>query len=94
MKPTDRHCSDCRHRVDDECRHPQAEFHWGRYLRMHGHMPDEKKAWYRWPKAPGWCGYFLPTDGWLVARVGVTISRNKEALLKIIGDKRKKKEAA
>lgn len=93
MKPTDRSCADCRHCLGDECRHPQAKFHWGRYLGVMIHLPEGKN--YFWPKAPGWCGYFLPTDGWLVARAGATLSRNKDALLKIIGgDKRKKKEAA
>lgn len=89
----DRRCAECRHCVDDLCKHPQAKFHWGNYLNVITYMPEAKKASCVWPKAPGWCGYFEPTDGWLVAFAERALGLERERLERIYKAPKKSKAA-
>jgi len=55
-----RACVDCLHRNGEDCRHPQAEWHWGHFLGL-----DARYSPPRWPKADRGCGFFKPTEQWI-----------------------------
>jgi hypothetical protein len=61
-----RHCGACIHFNVDKgtCHHPQAEHGWG-FLK--GLDAFHIRSYRRWPQAPGWCGFFNPNEGWLLA---------------------------
>lgn len=71
-----RNCGSCIHwnAVDDTCHHAQAADDWGRLKGMANFIPERSYFARRWPQAPGWCGFFNPTEGWLLAAVAATSS--------------------
>ncbi len=71
MTESRRTCGSCIHLNVDKgtCHHPQAENAWGHLKGMANFMPEASYRARRWPVAPGWCGYFNPTEGWLLAAV-------------------------
>lgn len=89
MTESRRVCGSCIHLNVDKgtCHHPQAENAWGHLKGMANFMPEASYRARRWPVAPGWCGYFRPTEGWLLA-AGLDTVLTKQKTVK------KQKEAA